>query len=184
MTQNEWPSWVWARIAASTATSALVALFVAGSPALLQALAPLNVATAYVTVHALNWLGVPVQREAATLIHSNGFGYEIAFQCTGIVAAAMLAAAIFGADAPMTSRLRGAAVGTVFVLALNMTRLVSLFWIGVEFPAAFRVAHSFVCQGLTVLFVAGFFDVWRRRTLVASLGIRATLSLESSSQRI
>lgn len=175
------PSQTWARITAATAGSALVTLFIDRTPRVLGSFVPLDVATAKITGLVLAWLGVTAQRELATLIHPAGFGYEIAFHCTGVIPAGMLAAAIFSMPVPIIVRLRGAIVGVLFVLGMNIARLVSLFWIGVRFPAFFNLAHLFLWQCLLAVSVIGFFFWWKRRATIRVTGAGATRSMVATS---
>lgn len=161
--ETEWPSRTWARIAGATGIFAIMAILVDRSAAWVHALAPLNIVTARSIAQMLNSLGMTCQQETATLVHPSGFGYEIAFNCTGIIPAALLATAILAAGGRMRARAWGAVIGAVGVLLLNLIRLVSLFYIGVLAPQFFSTAHSVVGQTLTVLFVAGFFCVWKRK---------------------
>jgi len=129
---------------------------------MLRVLAPLDAATAEIVARILGWLGIAAQRDLATLTDSSGFGYEIAFRCTGVIPAGLLAAAILASGAPLASRLPGAALGVLFIFVVNTIRLVTLFWIGVRFPSFFGVAHAAVWQGLMVCSVVGFFSYWKR----------------------
>lgn len=166
--ETEWPSHIWGRIAGAVGIFAIIAILVERSAAWVHELAPLNIVTARSIAQILDSLGMNCQREMATLVHPNGFGYEISFACTGIIPAGLLATAMIAAGGPLRARLWGATVGTVGVLVLNLIRLVSLFCIGVLFPRAFGIAHSVVWQGLTVLFMAGFFHAWKRRLCPSS----------------
>jgi len=160
---TEWPSHIWARIAGAAGIFAIIASLVDRSAAWVHELAPLNVVTARSIAHILDSLGVNCQRELATLVHPSGFGYEIGFACTGVIPAGLLATAILAAGGGMRARVWGAASGVVGALLLNLIRLVSLFYIGVLAPRFFAAAHFVVWQALTVLFVAGFFYVWKRK---------------------
>jgi exosortase/archaeosortase family protein len=170
--ETEWSSHTWARIAGAAGIFAIMAILVDRSPAWVHALAPLNIVTASFIAQILDSLGMNCQREMATLVHPNGFGYEIGFACTGVIPAGLLATAMIAAGGPLRARLCGATMGAAGVLVLNLIRLVSLFYIGVLFPRAFGIAHSLVWQGLTVLFVAGFFHAWHRCRLCPSSGNR------------
>jgi exosortase/archaeosortase family protein len=184
MTESEWPSRVWARIAVVTGISAVAMLLVERSPALVQALAPLDIIAARATAQILGWLGMDAQREVATLIHSSGFGYEIVFRCSGVIPAGLLVAAILSAGASLRARLWGAAVGALGMLLLNLVRLASLFYIGVQFPRAFGVAHALVWQVLTVLSLIGFFYAWRRYTFLPLPFARQRCRFETPSNRM
>jgi exosortase/archaeosortase family protein len=165
---TEWPSHVWARIAGTAGIFTIATLIADRTEATMQGLAPICVLTARSIAQVLNWLGMDFQREMATLIHPSGFGYEIGFTCTGVIPAGLLATAILAGGGRTRTRVWGAAMGTVAVMLLNLIRLVSLFYIGVLAPRFFATAHSVVWQALSVLFVVGFFYVWKRKACAPS----------------
>ena len=161
--ETEWPSHIWARIAGAAGIFAIMAILVGRSAAWVHQLAPLNIVTARSIAQILDSLGMNCQREMASLLHPSGFGYEIGFACTGVIPAGLLATAILAAGGGVRVRVWGAAIGAVGVLLLNLIRLVSLFYIGVLAPHFFAASHSVVWQALTVLFMTGFFFVWKRK---------------------
>jgi exosortase/archaeosortase family protein len=164
--ETQWPSRSWARIAGAVGIFATLAILLDRSTAWVHGQASLNIVTARFIAQILESLGMTCQREMATLVHPSGFGYEIGFNCTGIIPAGLLATAILAANGPMRAKAWGAAIGAVSVLLLNLIRLVSLFYIGALAPRFFSAAHSVVWQALTVLFVAGFFYVWKCQACV------------------
>lgn len=178
-TETEWPSGVWARIAGTAGIFAFPTTLVDRSAAGVQVLTPICLLTARSIAQILSWLGMDFHREMATLIHPGGFGYEIGFNCTGIIPAGLLATAILAAGGRLQARVWGAVVGAVGVLLLNLVRLVSLFYIGVLAPRFFAAAHSIVWQALTVLFVVGFFYAWKRN--VSTTGQRPRLMLHRTA---
>jgi exosortase/archaeosortase family protein len=182
-TSTEWPARVWARIALAVGLFVSIALPAERSPSFLLALPSVNALTAQAAELTLARLGVDVHREHSILTHPGGFGYEIVLSCTGIVPAGLLAVAILAAGAPLRSRLRGAALGVVAVLFVNLVRLVTLFCVGVRFPASFGFAHSVVWEGLTILFLLAFFQTWRHQLLARSRGRKGALQAAAAPGR-
>jgi len=125
-------------------------------------LAPLDLLTAKATAHLLTRCGMEVHREAAVLSHPSGFAYEIYWRCTGLLPAGFLAIVILASPAPLSRRGLGVLWGMPLVLAVNLLRLASLFFIGVRYPAAFDVAHSLVWEGIVILAVLGVWLGWMR----------------------
>jgi exosortase/archaeosortase family protein len=183
ITETEWPSRVWARIACTTGVFAITAILADRSAACVQALVPVCIMTARSIAQILSWLGMDSHREMATLIHLGGFGYEIGFTCTGIIPAGLLAIAILAAGGGVRARVWGAAIGAVGVLLLNLVRLVSLFYIGVLAPRFFAAVHSIVWQALTVLFVVGFFYAWKSKVRTFRQRLRLMLHPTACSIR-
>jgi exosortase/archaeosortase family protein len=134
----------------------------------------LDVLTARITAFLIGSLGLDALRRSTVLIHPSGFGYEIYYYCTGLVPAAFLVAGVLSAPAGWASKLWAIGVGVPLVLALNLTRLVSLFVIGVSFPRAFAFAHDVAGQALMVFGVFGLWLVWLRRAARASPGAALT----------
>lgn len=92
----------------------------------------------------------------------NGFAVSIEAGCNGIEAAIVLLAAMGAFPAPWKHRLIGMAAGLVAVQALNVVRVISLFYLGQWSPAAFEWAHLYVWQALIMLDVLLVGLVWMR----------------------
>jgi exosortase H (IPTLxxWG-CTERM-specific) len=93
---------------------------------------------------------------------SNGFAVSIEAGCNGIEATIVLVAAIVAFPAPWRRKLVGLAAGIVAVQALNVVRVVSLFYLGQWSFAAFEWAHLYVWQALIMLDVLIVWLVWVR----------------------
>lgn len=138
----------------------LVALLTHRNPLLLRALAPVDLLTARATTAVLDWHGIEVNREGAVLSHPSGFGYEIYYRCTGLLPAAFLAVGILAFPSGLRSKLVGVAIGVPLIFILNLLRLASLFYIGVNHPGVFDLAHTVIWEGLLLLFIVGFWLWW------------------------
>lgn len=92
-----------------------------------------------------------------------GFGVSIEPGCNGIEACIVLVAAILAFPASWRSKLTGMLMGCVAVQALNVVRVISLFYIGQWNTAAFNFAHEFLWQGLIMLDVLIVWLLWVRR---------------------
>jgi exosortase H (IPTLxxWG-CTERM-specific) len=92
----------------------------------------------------------------------NGFGVSIEAGCNGIEAALILIAAMLAFPASWRHRLVGVAAGLVAVQALNVVRVVSLFYLGQWSERAFEWAHLYLWQALIMLDVLVVWLVWIR----------------------
>ncbi|MGB7422823.1 MAG: exosortase H [Comamonas sp.] len=92
-----------------------------------------------------------------------GFGVSIEPGCNGIEACIVLAAAILAFPVSGRSKLMGLIAGCLAVQALNVVRVISLFYIGQWNTAAFNFAHEFLWQGLIMLDVLIVWLLWVRR---------------------
>ena len=93
---------------------------------------------------------------------TNGFAVSIEAGCNGVEATLVLLAAIMAFPAPWRYKAIGLAVGIVAVQALNVVRVISLFYIGQWNMAAFEWAHLYVWQALIMLDVLIVWLVWVR----------------------
>jgi exosortase H (IPTLxxWG-CTERM-specific) len=94
---------------------------------------------------------------------TNGFAVSIEAGCNGVEATIVLLAAIFAFPAPWRHKLIGIAIGIVAVQALNVVRVISLFYIGQWDHAVFEWAHQYVWQALIMLDVLIVWLIWVRR---------------------
>jgi exosortase H (IPTLxxWG-CTERM-specific) len=93
---------------------------------------------------------------------ASGFAVSIEAGCNGIEAAIILIAAMLAYPAPWRSRAIGIAAGLAAVQALNVVRVVSLFYLGQWNHAAFEWAHLYLWQALIMLDVLVVWLVWMR----------------------
>lgn len=94
---------------------------------------------------------------------SNGFAVSIEAGCNGVEATLVLLAAILAYPAPWRYKALGFAIGVVAVQALNVVRVISLFYLGQWSFQVFEWAHLYVWQALIMLDVLVVWLVWVRR---------------------
>ena len=103
---------------------------------------------------------------------TNGFAISIEAGCNGLEPAIILIAAMLAFPAPWKHRVFGILAGLVAVQALNVLRVISLFYIGQWSVAAFEWAHLYLWQALIMLDVLIVWMIWIRtlppRTAVTS----------------
>ena len=100
----------------------------------------------------------------------NGFAVSIEAGCNGVEAALILTCAMIAFPASWKHRAIGIAIGLVAVQALNVLRVVTLFYLGQWSDRAFEWAHLYLWQALVMLDVLVVWLVWIR-----SLPLRAAL---------
>ena len=93
---------------------------------------------------------------------TNGFRVSVEAGCNGIEAALILIAAILAFPAPWKHRVVGILAGLAAVQALNVVRVVSLFYLGQWNTAAFEWAHYYLWQALIMLDVLIVWLIWIR----------------------
>lgn len=92
----------------------------------------------------------------------NGFAISIEAGCNGIEAAIILIAAMLAFPAPWKHRAIGILAGLAAVQALNIVRVVSLFYLGQWNFKAFEWAHFYLWQALIMLDALIVWLLWIR----------------------
>ncbi len=130
------------------------------SPELQRLLEPVNLALSRATELVLRHMEMPVARQGAVLVHPDGFSYRITYVCSGFRPAALIAVTLLMVPASWFSRLSGLCIAVVGMEALNLCRLVHLYWIGVVDPGAFFVAHRVIWNIVAIIVAVGFLALW------------------------
>jgi len=117
---------------------------------------------ASLTQNLLRCIGIAAQRAGTVLYLPGGFSYDITIGCTGLLPAAVLTVAILASPGSPRGKRRGLIVGVPIVLAVNLLRLVSLFWIGNYRPGDFEVAHTWIWEATLVQCTFFVWLVWSR----------------------
>ena len=87
----------------------------------------------------------------------------------------MFAVLVFPSAVSLRCRLTPMLLGTLLLLAINLVRIVSLYYTGVYFPSAFETVHIDVWQTLFVFLPLVFWLIWLR-----SEGRASTMSADVS----
>jgi len=90
------------------------------------------------------------------------FAVAIAPGCDGIEAVIILIAAMVAFPAPWKHRLAGIGIGFIGIQALNVVRIISLFYLGQWSRPAFDWFHLYLWQALIVLDALAIFLIWLR----------------------
>lgn len=93
---------------------------------------------------------------------ATGFGVSIEAGCNGIEACIVLFAAVMAFPATWRHKLVGLVAGFAAVQAINVVRVISLFYIGQWNMDVFNFAHEFLWQGLIMLDVLIVWLLWVR----------------------
>ena len=103
-----------------------------------------------------------VRAEGNALRASDG-GLRVVNGCDGMDALLLLAAGIVVAPLSLRARLGALAAGVPLVYALNLLRILALFYARRAGPAAFDLWHSLLGPVLMVIAILGYFHVWIER---------------------
>jgi exosortase H (IPTLxxWG-CTERM-specific) len=91
-----------------------------------------------------------------------GFGVSIEPGCNGVEAAIVLVAAMLSFPSPWLMKLWGILIGFAAVQAVNLIRVVTLFFIGQWNLKVFEFAHLYMWQALIMLDVRIVWLLWMR----------------------
>lgn len=98
------------------------------------------------------------------LLQSNTTGFAVSIEagCNGIEAAIILIAAMLAFPAPWRYKVGGIVAGLAAVQALNVLRVISLFYLGQWDQQLFGWAHLYLWQALIMLDVLIVWLLWMR----------------------
>ncbi|MFK5892684.1 MAG: exosortase H [Pseudomonadota bacterium] len=90
----------------------------------------------------------------------SGFAVSIQPGCNGIEAAIVLIAAISAFPSRFIEKITGIVIGFIAIQALNIIRIISLFYLGQWNSTVFEWAHLYIWQALIMLDVFIVFILW------------------------
>lgn len=92
----------------------------------------------------------------------NGFGVSIQPGCNGVEACIILIAAMLAFPSPWKHKLVGIGLGILAVQAMNVLRVISLYYLGQWNIEVFEFAHLYLWQALIMLDVLVVWLLWVR----------------------
>ena len=119
-------------------------------------------ANAWLAHGILNGLGQETQLSENT-IRAARFALTIRRGCDAIEPSWLFCAAVGTFPAPWGRKFLGMLVGATLLQALNLVRIVSLYFIGLKHPAAFKLMHVEVWPAIFILVAIVLWIVWARR---------------------
>ncbi len=101
-------------------------------------------------------------KASGTLIVSPQFAADIKAGCTGIEPVIILLSAIFAFPSSWRAKVYGAILGMAVLQAVNLIRIVSLVYLGINHPKYFHDAHTFIWQIVIIALSLFLWMVWAR----------------------
>ena len=92
----------------------------------------------------------------------SGFAVAIQAGCNGVEATIVLVAAMLAFPSPWRWKFIGIGTGFIAIQALNLLRIITLFYLGQWNSTAFEWAHLYIWQALIMLDVLVVFLIWLR----------------------
>jgi archaeosortase B (VPXXXP-CTERM-specific) len=116
--------------------------------------------TAAATGFILNLFRTAVHTDGS-VVASPDFSMVIIFECTAIFTIVIFLAAVLAYPSNIKQKAIGMALGVVALYAIDLVRMVSLFFIGTHFSSrCFDVAHFFVWQPMMILIAIVIWVFW------------------------
>lgn len=115
-------------------------------------------AYAHTTATMLNLAGAGVTADGQNI--SNGFSMRVVKSCDAMEAKCLFVAAVLAFPAAWSRKILGIIFGLTILIAMNLVRLCSLYFIGRHYPDWFDVAHEEVWQLITIAFASGVWLLW------------------------
>ena len=122
---------------------------------------PLTTYLSKASVFLLGLLGTGT-KASGTLIVSPQFAVDIKAGCTGIEPIIILLSAVFAFPSSWRAKALGAILGMVVLQAVNLIRIVSLVYLGINHPKYFHNAHTIIWQIVIIAISLFLWMVWAR----------------------
>jgi exosortase H (IPTLxxWG-CTERM-specific) len=135
---------------------------VAWTPVNDHVIEPFTAGVARVSGATLSLLGQDVKMRG-TIIESPSFAVNIRNGCNGVETMLIFLSAVLAFPAPWKARAIGLVFGVVAIQAVNLLRVVALFYTGAYFPAWFDTSHTVVWQSLVILAGVLLWILWADR---------------------
>jgi exosortase H (IPTLxxWG-CTERM-specific) len=97
---------------------------------------------------------------AGNVVQTERFGVSVVTACTGLFLIGLFAAAVILFPARPSAKLIGLGLGVGGISALNVVRLVSLYYVGVHLPTALDTVHLVIWQSLLIVFAVALWLAW------------------------
>lgn len=95
-----------------------------------------------------------------TSIRSSQFSVKIVRGCDALEPVAAFVAAVFASPVAFRLMVPGVLVGVVSLLTINLLRIVSLYFIGIHFRAAFDMMHYEFWQAVFIVLAIAAWAIW------------------------
>jgi exosortase/archaeosortase family protein len=117
----------------------------------------------------LDWLGEPVSAQGTMV--TGRFPYIVVLDCAALDAQALFAAAVLAFPASIAAKCLGLAAGLAGIWAINIGRLVVLYYAGARSIDLFRVLHEEIFVFALIVAVCMLFLAWARWARPAVTGL-------------
>ena len=127
---------------------------------------PFALFLSHVISEMILFLGFQIER-AGTIITGGGLSLEIYYKCTGIYQMAGFMAAVLAFPTNFQNKIIGFAWGIFGIGILNLTRILSIFFVGLYFPNVVIIFHGIIWEVLMILFSLLLWMYWANKNFRA-----------------
>ena len=96
-------------------------------------------------------------------VYSPRYSMDIAMGCDGVEASCLYLAGVLAFPSSWRARLIGFAFGVPLIQAINLTRLVALYYVGMYLPSVADQIHDYVAQTIVILLSTAILVFWFKR---------------------
>ena len=97
---------------------------------------------------------------SGTVLRSPRFAVTIYNGCNGLITSLIFISGVLAFPARWPAKAIGVVGGLLAIQAVNMVRIISLFYIGIYLPSLFNSSHIFIWQSLVILAGVTLWIVW------------------------
>jgi exosortase H (IPTLxxWG-CTERM-specific) len=97
------------------------------------------------------------------LVYSPRYSMDIAMGCDGVEASCLYLAGVLAFPTSWRARLIGLGFGVPLIQAINLARLVGLYYVGIYLPSAADRIHDYVAQTIVILLSTVILIFWLER---------------------
>jgi exosortase/archaeosortase family protein len=99
-------------------------------------------------------------RVIGSSVTSSRFSVDIKRGCDAVQPTVLFISAVLASPVAFLPKLPGLAIGFFFLMAMNLVRVLSLFYIGIYFPSAFATMHHDVWQATFIILSILAWALW------------------------
>jgi exosortase H (IPTLxxWG-CTERM-specific) len=107
----------------------------------------------------LGWFGEDITINGCVL-RSPRFAVTIYNGCNGLITSLIFISGVLAFPAKFPAKVIGVVGGLLAIQAINMVRIISLFYIGIYVPKLFNSSHIFIWQSLVIIAGVTLWIVW------------------------
>jgi exosortase/archaeosortase family protein len=130
--------------------------------------AAVTVGEARLSGAVLNLIGQHNRVDGVTLSSGGRSAITVVSTCSGFDFLSFFSAAILVFPVPFAKKMAGLVIGIPLLLALNLVRIMSLFFVQVHYPGVFDLVHEEVWAFILIIATIALYVVWMKWAGTAS----------------